>query len=209
MAAGVAIEYNARLPLIGTCIRAFQNIYVSRSAVYGQAKHQPSVMGDRSKTVSQAIAERWAKVHCLAGPAGMEHCPIYSPSACACSRGKHACAAPSLAGPGVHAPQQTHPPLLAWSSSWPACCLHPSRPGCASRAGRACRARDSRFPMLVMAPEGTCGDGRCILEFKRGAFMPGVPVLPVLLRYDSTCHNPAWGICNVPFGAVRPSRAQH
>ena len=57
--AGVSIEYNAHLPLIGTCIRAFQNIYVSREAVYG-AKHQPSVMGNRNLTVSKAIAERCA-----------------------------------------------------------------------------------------------------------------------------------------------------
>lgn len=66
-----------------------------------------------------------------------------------------------------------------------------------------CRARDLRFPMLMMAPEGTCGDGRCVLEFKRGGFVPGVPVLPVLLRYDLTAHSPAWGITNLPAGFVR------
>ena len=58
--------------------------------------------------------------------------------------------------------------------------------------------------MLFMAPEGTCGDGRCILLFRRGAFVPGVPVLPVLLKYDKACHNPAWTLVNVPFSFVRP-----
>ena len=56
--------------------------------------------------------------------------------------------------------------------------------------------------MLFMAPEGTCGDGHCILLFRRGAFVPGVPVLPVLLKYDTSCHNPAWTLVNVPFSFV-------
>ncbi len=50
--------------------------------------------------------------------------------------------------------------------------------------------------MLVMAPEGTTGDGRCILQFRTGAFVPGVPVLPVCLHYGKRCHNPAWTIVN-------------
>lgn len=57
--------------------------------------------------------------------------------------------------------------------------------------------------MLVMAPEGTTGDGRCILQFRTGAFVPGVPVLPVCLAYGKRCHNPAWTIINEPFHFVR------
>ena len=48
--------------------------------------------------------------------------------------------------------------------------------------------------MLVMAPEGTCGDGRCVLQFRSGCFLPGVPLLPILFSYGKTYHNPAWGI---------------
>ena len=48
--------------------------------------------------------------------------------------------------------------------------------------------------MLVMAPEGTCGDGRCILQFRRGCFLPGVPLLPILFTYGKTYHNPAWTV---------------
>lgn len=59
-----------------------------------------------------------------------------------------------------------------------------------------CRAKDRRFPMLVMAPEGTCGDGRCILRFRTGAFVPGVPVLPICFRYNKRRINPAWTIIN-------------
>lgn len=60
----------------------------------------------------------------------------------------------------------------------------------------SCRAMDRRFPMLFMAPEGTCGDGRCILRFRTGAFVPGVAVLPVALSYNKRSHNPAWTIMN-------------
>ena len=59
--------------------------------------------------------------------------------------------------------------------------------------------------MLMMAPEGTCGDGRCILQFKTGAFVPGVPVMPVLLHYDKSCHNPAWVIINEGWSFVSTS----
>jgi lysophosphatidylcholine acyltransferase/lyso-PAF acetyltransferase len=61
--------------------------------------------------------------------------------------------------------------------------------------------------MLVMAPEGTTGNGRCILQFRTGAFVPGVPVLPVCLTYGKRCHNPAWTIVNEPFHFVRSWRS--
>ncbi|EFJ51694.1 hypothetical protein VOLCADRAFT_73089 [Volvox carteri f. nagariensis] len=48
------------------------------------------------------------------------------------------------------------------------------------------------FPMLCMAPEGTCSDGRGLLEFRTGAFVLGRPVLPVCLKYTINGHNPAW-----------------
>ena len=62
--------------------------------------------------------------------------------------------------------------------------------------------------MLVMAPEGTTGDGRCILQFRTGAFVPGVPVLPVCLSYGKRCHNPAWTIVNEPWHFVRAPASQ-
>ncbi|GIL63125.1 hypothetical protein Vafri_17254 [Volvox africanus] len=48
------------------------------------------------------------------------------------------------------------------------------------------------FPMVCMAPEGTCSDGRGLLEFRTGAFVLGRPVLPVCLKYSIKEHNPAW-----------------
>ena len=68
-----------------------------------------------------------------------------------------------------------------------------------------CRVLDGRFPMLMMAPEGTCSDNLCILQFRTGAFVPGVPVLPVLLKYRCRHHNPSWIIINVGWQFVSPS----
>eukprot|EP00891_Asterochloris_glomerata_P008361 jgi/Astpho2/8361/e_gw1.00122.122.1_t len=65
-----------------------------------------------------------------------------------------------------------------------------------NRAAKDFKSRDARYPMLAMAPEGTCGDGRCLLQFKTGAFVPGQPILPVLLTYNKRHHNPAWTIIN-------------
>lgn len=57
------------------------------------------------------------------------------------------------------------------------------------------------MPMLSVAPEGTLSHGRCVLTFKRGAFVAGVPVVPFVLRYKLTPHNPAWTII-IPFWHV-------
>jgi lysophosphatidylcholine acyltransferase/lyso-PAF acetyltransferase len=100
-ASGVSRASNAHIPLIGTCIRAFQNIYIDRDA------------------------------------------------------------AGRSAGGGV-------------------------------AARITARVRDGRWPPVILAPEGTCGDGRCMLRFRTGAFVPGAPVLPVLLSYEAARCNPAW-----------------
>ncbi len=97
-ASGVSRASNADIPLIGTCIRAFQNIYIDRDA-------------GRGAGVTARISARVA---------------------------------------------------------------------------------DRRWPMVILAPEGTCGDGRCMLRFRTGAFVPGAPVLPVLLSYENARCNPAW-----------------
>lgn len=57
------------------------------------------------------------------------------------------------------------------------------------------------MPMLSVAPEGTLSHGRCVLKFKTGAFVAGTPVVPFVLRYKLTPHNPAWTII-IPFWHV-------
>eukprot|EP00884_Botryococcus_braunii_P016948 jgi/Botrbrau1/3937/Bobra.0365s0012.1 len=46
---------------------------------------------------------------------------------------------------------------------------------------------------LLLFPEGTTTNGRCLLPFKTGAFLAGAPVLPVIIKYDPTDpFSPAW-----------------
>ena len=47
------------------------------------------------------------------------------------------------------------------------------------------RARDTRFPRMCIFPEGTCGNGSVIMNFKKGAFVPGEAVTPLLLQYHA------------------------
>jgi 1-acyl-sn-glycerol-3-phosphate acyltransferase len=54
---GVSKESNAHLPLVGTCIRSFQNIYVSRASIEN-AKQKSG-----GPSVSEKIAKRYA--YCL------------------------------------------------------------------------------------------------------------------------------------------------
>lgn len=50
---------------------------------------------------------------------------------------------------------------------------------CAAMQSMAVLAR--RFPLLMIAPEGTTKNLNVLLRFSTGAFVPGRPVLPVLL----------------------------
>ena len=119
-ASGVSRASNKDIPLIGTCIRAFQNIYVERAGEGGNKKEKKNSSSSSST--------------------------------------------PSSSSSGVTAAIQA-------------------------------RVRgDPNWPNLILAPEGTCGDGKCLLRFRTGAFVPGAPVLPILLKYENKHFNPAWGI---------------
>ncbi|GMI61474.1 hypothetical protein ScalyP_jg2993 [Parmales sp. scaly parma] len=50
---------------------------------------------------------------------------------------------------------------------------------------------NSGFPRVVLFPEGTTTNGDALIEYKKGAFAPGQPVTPVLLKYTSKYYNPA------------------
>ena len=52
-------------------------------------------------------------------------------------------------------------------------------------------APDSGFPPMMIYPEGTTTNGKVLVQFKKGAFAPGMPVQPIVLRYRSTFLNPA------------------
>uniref|UniRef100_A0A8D3A8T2 Lysophosphatidylcholine acyltransferase 2 n=1 Tax=Scophthalmus maximus TaxID=52904 RepID=A0A8D3A8T2_SCOMX len=49
-----------------------------------------------------------------------------------------------------------------------------------------------RWPQVLIFPEGTCTNRSCLITFKQGAFIPGVPVQPVLMRYPNTLDTVTW-----------------
>jgi len=51
--------------------------------------------------------------------------------------------------------------------------------------------KSSGFPRVVLFPEGTTTNGKALMEFKKGAFIPGEPVTPVLLTYTNKYYSPA------------------
>ncbi|KAL0464710.1 UNVERIFIED_CONTAM: Lysophospholipid acyltransferase LPEAT2 [Sesamum latifolium] len=45
------------------------------------------------------------------------------------------------------------------------------------------KASCNQFPRVLLFPEGTTSNGRVIISFQLGAFIPGYPVQPVVVRY--------------------------
>lgn len=48
------------------------------------------------------------------------------------------------------------------------------------------QSTDNQLPQLFLCPEGTNTNRKVLIQFKIGAFAPGVPVQPVLIRYPGT-----------------------
>lgn len=51
---------------------------------------------------------------------------------------------------------------------------------------------DGYWPQMLMFSEGTTTNGKALLKFKPGAFLAGVPVQPVLLRYPNQLNTVCW-----------------
>ncbi|XP_067413518.1 lysophosphatidylcholine acyltransferase 1 isoform X3 [Emydura macquarii macquarii] len=51
---------------------------------------------------------------------------------------------------------------------------------------------NGRWPQIMIFPEGTCTNRSCLITFKPGAFIPGVPVQPVVLRYPNKLDTITW-----------------
>ncbi|XP_043833110.1 lysophosphatidylcholine acyltransferase 1 [Dromiciops gliroides] len=54
------------------------------------------------------------------------------------------------------------------------------------------RAQSGKWPQIMIFPEGTCTNRTCLITFKPGAFIPGVPVQPVVLRYPNKLDTITW-----------------
>ncbi|KAB1200891.1 Lysophospholipid acyltransferase LPEAT2 [Morella rubra] len=49
------------------------------------------------------------------------------------------------------------------------------------------------FPRLLLFPEGTTTNGRVLISFQLGAFIPGYPIQPVIVRYPHIHFDQSWG----------------
>ncbi|XP_056618625.1 lysophosphatidylcholine acyltransferase 1 [Triplophysa dalaica] len=48
------------------------------------------------------------------------------------------------------------------------------------------------WPQIMIFPEGTCTNRSCLITFKPGAFIPAVPVQPVVIRYPNQLDSITW-----------------
>lgn len=54
------------------------------------------------------------------------------------------------------------------------------------------RAWHNAYPRLLIFPEGTTTNGSGLLSFRSGAFRPGLPVQPAIVRYPRDGLDPSW-----------------
>lgn len=66
------------------------------------------------------------------------------------------------------------------------------------------RAKDASFrPQMLVFPEGTCSNGDAVIMFRTGAFVAGVPVQPVAVKYrDTHDFDPSWVSAGPGVGAL-------
>ncbi|KAL3649504.1 Lysophospholipid acyltransferase lpeat2 [Castilleja foliolosa] len=55
------------------------------------------------------------------------------------------------------------------------------------------KASSSQFPRVLLFPEGTTSNGRVLISFQLGAFIPGYTVQPVIVRYPYVHFDQSWG----------------
>ncbi|XP_042039008.1 lysophospholipid acyltransferase LPEAT2-like isoform X2 [Salvia splendens] len=55
------------------------------------------------------------------------------------------------------------------------------------------KASCNQFPRVLLFPEGTTSNGKVLLSFQIGAFIPGYPVQPVVVRYPYVHFDQSWG----------------
>jgi len=48
------------------------------------------------------------------------------------------------------------------------------------------------WQQVLVFPEGTCTNRTCLITFRLGAFIPGVPVQPVIIRYNNVLDTVTW-----------------
>ncbi|XP_024028230.1 lysophospholipid acyltransferase LPEAT2 isoform X1 [Morus notabilis] len=59
------------------------------------------------------------------------------------------------------------------------------------------KASCDRFPRVLLFPEGTTTNGRFLISFQLGAFIPGYPIQPVIVRYPHVHFDQSWGLISL------------
>lgn len=59
------------------------------------------------------------------------------------------------------------------------------------------KASSDQFPRVLLFPEGTTTNGRCLISFQLGAFIANYPVQPVVVRYPHVHFDQSWGLIGV------------
>ncbi|KAK9056219.1 hypothetical protein SSX86_027309 [Deinandra increscens subsp. villosa] len=55
------------------------------------------------------------------------------------------------------------------------------------------KASTNQYPRVLLFPEGTTTNGRQLISFQLGAFIPGYPIQPVVIRYPHIHFDQSWG----------------
>uniref|UniRef100_A0A5B6ZLI9 Putative lysophospholipid acyltransferase LPEAT2 isoform X2 n=1 Tax=Davidia involucrata TaxID=16924 RepID=A0A5B6ZLI9_DAVIN len=55
------------------------------------------------------------------------------------------------------------------------------------------KASCDKFPRVLLFPEGTTTNGRVLISFQLGAFIPSYPIQPVVVRYPHVHFDQSWG----------------
>ncbi|KAK9207437.1 hypothetical protein WN943_017724 [Citrus x changshan-huyou] len=55
------------------------------------------------------------------------------------------------------------------------------------------KASCDRFPRVLLFPEGTTTNGKFLISFQLGAFIPAYPIQPVIVRYPHVHFDQSWG----------------
>ncbi|KAL8129142.1 hypothetical protein V2J09_018297 [Rumex salicifolius] len=74
----------------------------------------------------------------------------------------------------------------------------PSRKNAVNEIKR--KASCDQYPRVLLFPEGTTTNGRALLSFQLGAFIPGYPIQPVVVRYPHVHFDQSWG--NISLGKL-------
>ncbi|XVE73963.1 hypothetical protein DITRI_Ditri11bG0160500 [Diplodiscus trichospermus] len=59
------------------------------------------------------------------------------------------------------------------------------------------RASCDTFPRLLLFPEGTTTNGRFLISFQLGAFIPGYPIQPIVVHYPHVHFDQSWGLISL------------